>query len=218
MGAVTSAEGVRSASSSVSAAETDLAYFDALYATSDDPWSMSTRWYEQRKRALLSAMLPRQRYARAFEPGCGNGLFTEVLAQRCDQIIASDVSERAVLASQRRLHIHPHVQISQGGLPTDIPAEKFDLIVIGELGYYFDGPSWMKVASSLRECLTEDGTLMACHWKAPFDERRLDTLTVHRTLNDSGGLHRQSLHDEPDFLVEVWTCSELSLAAQEGLR
>lgn len=198
--------------------ETDRAYFDALYATSDDPWSMSTRWYEQRKRALLAAMLPRERYASAFEPGCGNGLFTEQLAQRCDRLVASDLSERAVLAAQRRLQRHPHVQISAGSLPNDMPSGKFDLIVIGELGYYFDEAAWVNVASRLRGSLTADGTLLACHWKAPFEERRLDTVTVHEILHHSGGLHRQSLHEEPDFLVEVWTCSELSLAAQEGLR
>lgn len=209
MGTVTQASSV---------GETDLAYFDALYSTSDDPWDMSTRWYEQRKRALLAAMLPKQRYARAFEPGCGNGLFTEQLADRCTQLIASDVSERAVLACQRRLSAFTHAQVSQGGLPGDIPAGKFDLIVIGELGYYFDAPAWMQVARRLRDCLTEDGTLMACHWKAPFDARRLDTALVHDALRDSGNLHRQSLHDEPDFVVEVWTCGEQSLAVREGLR
>ena len=200
------------------AADTDVAYFDALYSVSDDPWEMGTRLYEHRKRALLLATLPRQRYARAFEPGCGNGLFTEQLAGRCAQLVATDVSERAVSACQDRLKAHSHVHVTQGGLPRDIPAGKFDLIVVGELGYYFDAPAWVRVAHRLRQCLTDDGTMMACHWKAPFDARRSDTAFVHDALRTSGGLHQQSLHDEPDFVIEVWTCGELSLAGQEGLR
>jgi hypothetical protein len=36
------------------------AYFDAMYATSDDPWQLSSRWYEERKYAV---MLPRPRWA-----------------------------------------------------------------------------------------------------------------------------------------------------------
>ena len=176
------------------------------------------RWYEQRKRALLAAILPKQRYARAFEPGCGNGLFTEMLAARCDAVIASDLSERAVLAAQTRLQAQTHVNISQGSLPADIPVGKFDLIVIGELGYYFEASAWMRVAHRLRASLAQNGTLMACHWKAPFDARRVDTTFVHDALRMTGDLHTQCLHDEPDFVVEVWTCGGQSLATQEGLR
>ena len=197
---------------------TDAAYFDALYAKTDDPWDMGGRWYEQRKRALLDAILPKQRYARAFEPGCGNGLFTELLAQRCDAVVASDLSDRAVHAAQERLRAHSHVTVSQGSLPADLPQGKFDLIVVGELGYYFDATTWMRVAHRLRACLTRDGTLMACHWKAPFDARRLDTAFVHDALRMTGDLHLQCLHDEPDFVVELWTCGGQSLATREGLR
>jgi len=197
---------------------TDVDYFDALYATTDDPWNMDGRWYEQRKRALLDAILPKQRYARAFEPGCGNGLFTEMLARRCDSVVASDLSERAVQAARARLVGHSHVDISQGSLPADLPQGKFDLIVVGELGYYFDAAIWMRVAHRLRACLTRDGTLMACHWKAPFDARRLDTAFVHDALRMTGDLHLQCLHDEPDFVVELWTCGGQSLATREGLR
>ena len=35
------------------------AYFDGMYAGGDDPWQLSTRWYEQRKYAITLAMLPR---------------------------------------------------------------------------------------------------------------------------------------------------------------
>ena len=47
------------------------AYFDAMYGHSDDPYALRTRWYEQRKRAVLMSALPHPRYGRAFEPGCG---------------------------------------------------------------------------------------------------------------------------------------------------
>ena len=42
-------------------------YFDDLYAAADDPWSLRSRWYEQRKYALTTAVLPRLRYADAVE-------------------------------------------------------------------------------------------------------------------------------------------------------
>jgi len=45
-------------------------YFDQLYAGTDDPWGLTSRWYEQRKYALTLAALPNRSYARGFEPGC----------------------------------------------------------------------------------------------------------------------------------------------------
>jgi hypothetical protein len=44
------------------------AYFDELYATSDDPWQLSSRWYEERKYSITLSLLPRPRYRHAFEP------------------------------------------------------------------------------------------------------------------------------------------------------
>ena len=40
-------------------------YFDGLYDADDDPWSLRSRWYEQRKYALTTAVLPKARYADA---------------------------------------------------------------------------------------------------------------------------------------------------------
>ena len=54
-------------------------YFDELYAQAGDPWDLATRWYEQRKYAITLALLPRQHYAHAFEPGCSIGVLTALL-------------------------------------------------------------------------------------------------------------------------------------------
>jgi hypothetical protein len=37
------------------------AYFEAMFAKSDDPWKFKSRWYERRKRALTLACLPDDR-------------------------------------------------------------------------------------------------------------------------------------------------------------
>ena len=78
-------------------------YFEDLYARHADPWGFADRWYEQRKRALLLASLPRPRFARAFEPGCSIGVLTAELAPRCDALLATDVAEGALSAARERL-------------------------------------------------------------------------------------------------------------------
>ena len=63
----------------------DPGYFRDRYAASPDPYGLAERWYEARKYALTVALLPRERYGAAFEPGCSIGVLTAQLAPRCDQ-------------------------------------------------------------------------------------------------------------------------------------
>ena len=60
-------------------------FFDSFYAGRDDPWGFETRWYEKRKRDILLASLPHERYATALEVGCSTGKLTASLAwtSRC---------------------------------------------------------------------------------------------------------------------------------------
>ncbi|WP_336493121.1 SAM-dependent methyltransferase, partial [Methylobacterium nigriterrae] len=62
-------------------------HFDELHTRSDDPWSVRTRWYERRKRAITMASLPRKRFTRALEIGCSIGELSAELADRCDRLL-----------------------------------------------------------------------------------------------------------------------------------
>ena len=68
----------------------DPGYFRDQYAASADPWGLAERWYEARKYTVTTALLPRQRYGMAFEPGCSIGVLTALLAPRCDTLLACD--------------------------------------------------------------------------------------------------------------------------------
>lgn len=195
----------------------DTAYFDALYAASGDPWRVRDRWYEVRKRALLLAALPAEHYGRAFEPGCGNGEFTVALAPRCEALLATDLHPRAVVHARQRTAQLPQVQVAQGAIPQDWPGGQFDLIVLAELGYYFDADDWQAVAARVAAALSPTGTLVACHWRHPFAARRQDTAAVHATLAACAPLHEQLCHQEPDLLLHVWTRQPPSVAQREGL-
>jgi hypothetical protein len=77
-------------------------YFDALYQAAADPWGFEERWYEQRKYAISLAQLPAGRYWSAFEPGCSIGVFSRMLAQRCEALLSCDAAAAAVQAAARR--------------------------------------------------------------------------------------------------------------------
>lgn len=200
------------------------AYFEQLYRQDSDPWLVRRRWYEERKRALLLASLPQQRYAYAYEPGCGNGELTVALARRCERLLAADGSPEALQLAQRRLAeagVGNNVSLAQHRLPQDWPRSvpggaKFDLIVLSEIAYYLSPEELALVVEHAIASLAPGGSIVLCHWRAPFPQRLLSTVRVHAAFQDAPGLHRVLRHEETDFLLGIWSNDARSVAQREG--
>jgi len=193
-------------------------YFDGLFAGNDDPWAFRQRWYERRKRAITLAALPRPHYRAIFEPGCANGELSAELAGRCDRLLCCDTATAAVSLARTRLSVFDHAQVQQARLPRDWPDEHFDLIVLSEIGYYLDAQDLKRVIDLAAQSLTADGQLLACHWRPPIEGCPLNARQVHDLLHEHSGLPRLVLHQEADFILELWSREPRSVAALEGLR
>jgi predicted TPR repeat methyltransferase len=183
-------------------------YFDELYDRSDDPWGLDQRFYERRKLALLLASLPRQRFARAFEPGCAIGLVTRELANRCTEVVATDIAARAVELARQRTADLVNVTVHQAAFPDERPHGSFDLIVLSEVGYYCADLGLLRTA--VDDLLRVDGVLVGCHWRHSAPAHPHTTERVHAALGV--GLHRLAQHVEQDFLLDVWTATPGSVA------
>jgi SAM-dependent methyltransferase len=197
--------------------------FQQMYQQDGDPWKVRQRWYEQRKRDIVLASLPDQRYGRAFEPACGNGQLTAALAQRAEHLMASDMSPEAVRLTRQHLRHEladdaSHVTLACQTMPLEWPLDaSFDLIVISEMLYYLREAD---LALLVRRCiasLTPGGALLLCHWRRPFHDRLIDTDAAHALFDESPALHHLSRHAEDDFLLDVWSCNAASVAQREGL-
>lgn len=193
----------------------DAQYFAGLFAASDDPWAFRTRWYEKRKRELILASLPRQFYERIFEPACANGELSAALAERGAELVCQDLDPTAVALSRERLAHLPHVQVAQARLPADWPGGRFDLIVLGEIGYYLEPGQWLQVIEQSVASLTEDGALLACHWLHPIDGCPQQGHQVHALLAQRLPLYRLLRHEEADFLLEYWSCQPSAIDLDE---
>jgi SAM-dependent methyltransferase len=195
-------------------------YFDAMYAAAPDPWGFEERWYEQRKYAISLALLPDQRYRRAFEPGCSIGVLTAMLAPRCDGLLACDLAADAVQAAARRTRDLPHVLAERRQLPQDWPSARFDLIVFSEILYYFGDRDLEQVLDRGVRALQPGGTLLAVHWRHPVAEYPRSGDDVHQALAARPGLARLAVHTEEDFLAEVYRRADgpaVSVARATGL-
>lgn len=188
-----------------------LDHFERLYSASDDPWRVRDSWYEQRKRALILASLPRQHYANAYEPGCGNGELSAALAQRCTRLLAGDASASAVALAEARLAAaggRRNVTVEQHVLPDGWPSAgrgPFDLIIVSELGYYLDHAAFGQLQAHIGASLAPAGTLVFCHWRHDFDDRLQDTEALHEAMTALPALAHVLHHQETDFLLDVWS-------------
>jgi predicted TPR repeat methyltransferase len=195
-------------------------YFDGMYSAAADPWGFEERWYERRKYAIAMAMLPRERYRAAFEPGCSVGVFSRMLAPRCDSLLSCDLAAAAVKAAAVRTSDLRQVRVEQRDIPRQWPSGRFDLVVLSEVLYYFGDHDLEQVLKQAAGSLEPDGTLLAVHWRHPVAEYPRTGDDVHRVLAAQPGLARLVRHDEPDFLAEVYIRTEgtpASVAQATGL-
>ena len=195
-------------------------HFRERYRASADPYRLADRWYEARKYAITVALLPRERYGTAFEPGCSIGVLTARLAARCDSLLSWDAVPDAVASARSRTAGLPGVLVEQHVVPGEWPAQSFDLIVFSEILYYFDDADLEQLLRLGIGALRPAGHLLAVHWRhyAPDHPRAGDE--VHEILAGDPRLARLAGYRDPDFTAEVYTHSggdPRSVAQADGI-
>ena len=156
---------------------------EQLHRDSAEPWGADTRWYEERKRALLLAMLPDRELGRVLELGCSTGVTSEALAARSRELVAIDSSESAVAAASARLAGLPGVDVQQGSIPDHWPPGRFDAVVLSEVGYFLSPGALERTVAAVRSCLADDGVVLLCHWRHPVEGWVLDGSDVHAAFS-----------------------------------
>ncbi|MDF2443345.1 MAG: hypothetical protein JWR01_1548 [Subtercola sp.] len=195
-------------------------YFDDTYARHDDPWGFTSRWYEQRKRAVTLASLPRQHFDRTLEIGCSIGVLTEQLAPRTDELLAVDIAPAAIERARERLAGHPNVHLGVADVAESFPPGTFDLVLLSEVGYYFDAETLKRVLARIAAALSPDGVFLACHWRHPVADYLQTGDGVHDLIAASAAKAGHTLlshHLERDFVLDVYSPDPRSVAEQTGL-
>ena len=181
----------------------DDAYFERIYADGHDPWGFESRWYEARKYQLTMAALPRQRYRRAFEPGCAIGVLSAQLAARCDALCATEPMAAIVARARERLAPWPGAKVEVGALPEQWPEGRFDLVVASEVLYYLTEEGLDEVLAEMARRLEPGGHLVAVHWRLETDYP-LTGDAVHERLGAASFLERRLSCSEREFRLEVF--------------
>ena len=128
-----------------------------------DPWNYSDPIEQDRFRsaiALLDLVCKGGAFRRAFEVGCAEGAFTELLAPRCAVLTAADVSSTA-LGRARLREMNGHVEFLCWNLRTDPLPDNLDLIVIMDVLEMFYRPRQVRmICNKLVQALCPGGYLL----------------------------------------------------------
>ncbi len=122
---------------------------------SEDHYSQSL--YEQEKRSACGRILNRPRYARAFEPGCGYGHLSQLLATRCDDLVVWECDKATHDRAGQILAPRANIRVERAQVPAHWPSGSFDLIVLCEFLYYLTPADIARVARRADSSLAKGG-------------------------------------------------------------
>jgi SAM-dependent methyltransferase len=178
-------------------------YFDEMYGSDPDPWQFESSRYEERKYALTLAALPDRRYRSAFEPGCSIGVLTSLLAERCDELLATDILPGVVERARERCHALANVRCELRPIPEEWPSEPFELIVLSEIAYYFDRATLEAMMSQALATCSPMATVVGVHWRGATNYP-LSGDEAHEIIGSHSSLRHRASYVESDFLLDVW--------------
>jgi SAM-dependent methyltransferase len=177
---------------------------DVLHRFTEDPWGADSRWYEQRKRDLLLAVLPHPRFGHALEIGCATGALTDALRERADRVLGVDRSPAALAIAQRRLAGRDGVTLADLDVPAAWPeGERFDLVVVSEVGYFLSPAAVDGLVRRISSSLTADGVVALCHWRHPVEGWVLDAAGVHQRFETGRIPPLQAEYRDRDVEIRV---------------
>jgi len=114
--------------------------FARQYEQGPDPWGYETTAEAQRlirTAQLLDSVAQGRRFRSAIEIGCAEGTFTELLAERCEELIAVDFVPLVLERARQRRDWGDRVKFRQFDLMRDALTGSFDLIALMDVLDYF---------------------------------------------------------------------------------
>lgn len=195
-------------------------FFDSLYRLKADPWNYSKSQYEIKKYGETLEIMVGQKYNRILEVGCAEGVFTRMLKDRGESILAVDVSETALERAQKRNSDIPCVQFRKLNIYEEEPGEKFDLIICSEVLYYLDDPQCITAARErFISWLNKGGHILLVHMRRLSDDNsghkstvtglpRIGAKTVHDIFHNSDKLELLKENLQPMYRISLYQLKE----------
>lgn len=176
---------------------------EEFYRQGPDPFNIQDDPVEVEKRKDVQMLLSREDnpfvpgiepYKRGIDLACGEGWFTKVYAEYCEEMYACDISETAIKRAEEEcpgVKYFAHDITKPFGRAMD---RNFDLVVLGEAIYYINPKDIRNLANSIYSILKDDGDfyiiVSQCYHQFDiagmfFDEIDFHTTFISRPFSDS---------------------------------
>jgi SAM-dependent methyltransferase len=156
--------------------------FERLYRESPDPWGYRDSGYEQEKYAATLAALAKPSHGLCLEVGCSIGVFTGMLAARCEHVVAIDFSLVALELARQNLHDLSNVDLLRASFPDEAPPGSWDLIVCSEILYYLQPSALDGAIDWLGTQLSHGASVLVVSWRGRGRDEPLLGDVVHDRL------------------------------------
>lgn len=181
-------------------------YFEAMFRGDPDPWGLESRTYEVQKFDRTVMALEGRRYSQGFEVGCAGGTLSRRLAPSCAALLAIDVSETALDRARLKCADQPQVRFEQMMFPQATPGlAAFDLIVLSEVAYYWDGKDLDLAGRWIGHSLSSGGDLLLVHWTGDTDYPQTGdgaVTALGEALGDRVSIVLQ--HRQAEYRLDLW--------------
>ena len=181
-------------------------YFDQIYSDDQDPWKFASSEYENSKYEKSISVLNKEKFKSGFEIGCSIGVFTEMLAKKCEKLLAVDISPIPLEEARKRCKYLPQVTFKSLDISKNFPDGSFDLITLCEVGYYLNESSLVELFKKIDEHLQLGGNFLMVHWTSYVSDYPLTGSQVHRIFkkdfeNDSYKLITKYNHESYELFL-----------------
>lgn len=177
--------------------------FESRYRLESDPWAYETSDYEREKYERTLHEVPAGT-GRALELGCSIGVFTEMLAMRCREVVGIDFSAAAVERARERTLHRRGVTVERRDIRTGLPSGPFDVIVCSEVLYYLSADDARACLERIHAALAPGGRLLSANWRGADPDAPLDADAVEELIAAPGDFERVVAERHPGYLLGVW--------------
>tara|TARA_R110002020_G_scaffold396182_2_gene606173 strand:- start:315 stop:1661 length:1347 start_codon:yes stop_codon:yes gene_type:complete len=183
-------------------------YFDQLYSNNEDPWKFASSDYEKSKYEKSISVLNKEKFESGFEIGCSIGVFTKMLAKKCNKLLAVDISPIPLEEARKRCKDLPQVTFETLDISKNFPQQSFDLITLCEVGYYLNESALIDLFHKIDDHLEAGGSFLMVHWTSYVSDYPLTGSQVHRIFkkhfekNDLYNLIKK--YDHESYELFLW--------------
>lgn len=180
------------------------AEYEHKYAEHGDYFAYRSRPYEMKKYQDTLAVVLRERRSRGsvLETGCSVGVFTKMLAETFDEVVATDISGQALRLAADTVAGAGNVAYARSEVEAIDLGRRFDVIMLSEVLLFVRERDSERLLSMLDRHLKEDGVIIeVSNANRPTDKKfffNWDTI-----ISQKFPVLSRERHEDPTWPYEI---------------